>query len=333
MPVALAAAELATAVPENGGLIRYVDKAFGKFWGFQAGMWVLWANVVANASYSILMISYIEAVTPLSTWESALLVLVTFLFVWILNVIGLTAVGALNYVLLLIVLAPFIILMGISCKELHPHHWIEGPQGSFDLGAFASILLYNLMGFSAPASCVGEVEDPQNVFPKGMFYSVLVIMVNYLLPVFLITGASKPDWSQWQAGYFTTAAGAIGGRALLIFMTVGAVISQLSVLLSALAMTSRSVAVMGELRMLPEWVDSRHPTYATPWASVSIISFGATVLALAFEVGHASSGAAFNDLVSVRTLRSLRALTPAGNIHDDSFVDPDHVRLLCATSL
>ena len=48
LPVCLAMAELASALPEEGGYVAWVRRAFGPFWGFQAGWWS-WVNSFRSA--------------------------------------------------------------------------------------------------------------------------------------------------------------------------------------------------------------------------------------------------------------------------------------------
>ena len=49
--MAFMTAELATAIPKDGGYVWWVDAAFGRFLGFMAG-WMSWsAGVVDNAIY------------------------------------------------------------------------------------------------------------------------------------------------------------------------------------------------------------------------------------------------------------------------------------------
>ena len=40
-PTALMTAELSSAMPEDGGYVVWVERAFGRFWGFQEG-WLSW---------------------------------------------------------------------------------------------------------------------------------------------------------------------------------------------------------------------------------------------------------------------------------------------------
>src|SRR2546422_9060998 len=39
LPMALATAEMASAMPVGGGFYRWTRYAFGPFWGFQCGFW------------------------------------------------------------------------------------------------------------------------------------------------------------------------------------------------------------------------------------------------------------------------------------------------------
>jgi amino acid transporter len=39
LPVSLVMAELASAIPHEGGYVTWVRRAFGEFWGFQVGWW------------------------------------------------------------------------------------------------------------------------------------------------------------------------------------------------------------------------------------------------------------------------------------------------------
>src|SRR5262245_59248017 len=43
----LVATELSSAVPEEGGFIRWIELAFGGFWGFQAAFWY-WIKMLAD---------------------------------------------------------------------------------------------------------------------------------------------------------------------------------------------------------------------------------------------------------------------------------------------
>ena len=76
LPVALAMGELASALPEEGGYVVWVQRAFGRFWGFQAGWWSWINSFVDVAVYPALFAEYLATwrpgMSPLERWVLAL---------------------------------------------------------------------------------------------------------------------------------------------------------------------------------------------------------------------------------------------------------------------
>src|SRR5215470_6626445 len=60
LPVALAMSELAAALPEEGGYVEWVRRAFGPFWGFQVGWWSWLNSFVDVAVYPALFADYLK---------------------------------------------------------------------------------------------------------------------------------------------------------------------------------------------------------------------------------------------------------------------------------
>jgi amino acid transporter len=94
LPVSLAMAELAGALPEEGGYIAWVRRAFGPFWGFQVGWWSWINSFVDVAVYPALFADYAKYWWPgmsgAARWALGLA------FVWALtglNVVGVRVTG------------------------------------------------------------------------------------------------------------------------------------------------------------------------------------------------------------------------------------------------
>src|SRR5947209_5759528 len=108
-PTALMAAELAAAMPEDGGYVVWVQRAFGRFWGFQEGWWSWLCSFADNALYPVMFADYLTYLrgdmTPLERWliGTAVIAGVT----WI-NLRGIRLVGLSSILFSLIVLAPFV---------------------------------------------------------------------------------------------------------------------------------------------------------------------------------------------------------------------------------
>src|SRR6059058_704907 len=64
VPMALASAEMATAMPVEGGFYRWTRAAFGDFWGFQCGWWNWTGTFFMWASYGVVLADYVAQVTP-----------------------------------------------------------------------------------------------------------------------------------------------------------------------------------------------------------------------------------------------------------------------------
>ena len=90
LPVALAMSELAAALPEEGGYVEWVRRAFGPFWGFQAGWWSWLNSFVDVAVYPALFADYLKfwwpSMSSIGRWA------VVLAFVWILTAINLAGV-------------------------------------------------------------------------------------------------------------------------------------------------------------------------------------------------------------------------------------------------
>ena len=92
--MSLAMAELAGAIPDEGGYVAWVRRAFGPFWGFQVGWWSWINSFVDVAIYPALFADYAmywwPGMSPAARWALALL------FIWALtalNVAGVRVTG------------------------------------------------------------------------------------------------------------------------------------------------------------------------------------------------------------------------------------------------
>ncbi len=65
-PMGLVSAELGSALPQEGGYYKWVQRACGEFWGFQAGWWRTISVYFDNTLYVVLAGSYLGAVLELS---------------------------------------------------------------------------------------------------------------------------------------------------------------------------------------------------------------------------------------------------------------------------
>ncbi len=276
-PTALMTAELSAAMPEDGGYVVWVHRAFGRFWGFQEG-WLSWlCSFADNALYPVMFVDYLAymngAMTPLQRWLIGVAVIAV---IACLNLRGTQVVGISSVIFTLLVLAPFTALVILGASRLQPSTWLQG-TGHTEWGLLLSTVLWNTCGWDNAGCCAGEVEKPQKNYPRAMATAVLMVTLIYLLPVAVAVGADK-NWSSWKEGHFPEVAARIGGGWLGTWLTVAGLLSAVGMLNALICTSSRVPYAMAQRGTLPAPLTKLHPRYATPWVAILVNSAGISLL-------------------------------------------------------
>jgi len=310
VPCALMNAELGSALPLEGGYYAWVKIGLGAFWGFMEGMisWV--TSWLDTALYPVLFVDYLATWFPplqrgndvvFSMWDGAFsldlhwLVAVAFMIpLGYLNARGAKVVGDTSLGFLVVILAPFVLLIGfglyhwITTAGVNPLHPFVAPGLSprQAAGAGLAIVIWNYIGFDAVSTVGGEIENPKRTYPIALLVSLPLIMLTYILPMLfaLTSGIHDGDTSLWDNGDFAIAGGALGGPWLQGAVVIGALVSQIGLFSSLLLSGSRIPAVLAADHYLPSSLARISPRTGTPVTSivVSCIIF-AFFIALDFQ--------------------------------------------------
>ncbi len=276
LPLSLAMAELASALPEEGGYVAWVRRAFGPFWGFQAGWWSWVNSFVDVAVFPALFADYLRFWWPgMSTLERLAVVLA---FVWILtglNLAGVRITGWSAAVLGVIVLAPVAVFTAVAAAQARQRPWVpfanehQGAVAGLGLGLAA--MMWNYSGWDTPTTCLGETKAPATAFRRAVWVALPLIALVYLLPVGAALSATG-DWAEWKTGYWPIAARAVGGAWLAGLVMLGGLMSSAGLFLSLLLTNSRLPFVLALGGQMPPALASVHPRLGTPWVSVLLSS-------------------------------------------------------------
>jgi amino acid transporter len=92
-------------------------------------------------------------------------------------------------------------------------------------------------------------------------------MATYILPTACVL-AAVGKWEQWHDGFFSEAAGLIGGPWLGFAMTMAAALTGLSILNSTVLSTTRMPFAMAEDGYLSPALAKTHSRFGTPWLAI-----------------------------------------------------------------
>lgn len=189
IPVALVAAELATAYPNTGGIYVWVREAFGR----RAGFITIWLQWIYNVVWYPTMLAFIAATlsyliapqlannkfyllgTALSLfWLFTLLNCFGMKLSSIVSIVGAT-IGTVLPMLVIIILALLWMIQGKPMAVNYPSSWLPDFSSFGNLALFSAVL-FGLIGMEMSAVHAEEVKNPQRDYPRALLYSTLVII-------------------------------------------------------------------------------------------------------------------------------------------------------------
>jgi amino acid transporter len=280
IPIALACSELASAFPLEGGYYQWCRIAFGDRVGYLTAWWT-WVGIFAtNATFVVMFNQYLGYWIHLS-W--GLQYLVSLSLIWGVtdsNIKGIEVVGQSSTWMTIILLLPFVVLIGIGLShwQVNPFVPLTHPEKrtltAFGEAMMIGVWLYS--GYDKITVSAEEVENPSRNFPRAFGIAVPFVAASYFLPT-LASLAANGHWSDWHEGYFSDIAGILGGPALGHAMTAAALLSSMVLLNTTMLAQSRLPMAMVKNNLAPKFFSKLHPKYQTP--VVSLI-FGSVVLSI-----------------------------------------------------
>jgi amino acid transporter len=137
----------------------------------------------------------------------------------------------------------------------------------FGVGLALGLWLYS--GYEQCSTVAEEVENPRRTYPLALAIVVPLSIAVYFLPT-LASLAALGNWRDWHTGYFPHAAQLIGGPWLGSWMTVAAMVTNLSLLNATVLTSTRMPFAMAEDGYLPTVLTGKHPRFGTPWIAIAV---------------------------------------------------------------
>ena len=278
IPQALIAAELGSAMPEEGGYYIWVRRAFGEFWGFQSGWWRTVSCYIDSTLYIILAAAYINVFIPLTPLQNFLVMAAIVVFFTVINLIGIKEVGRVTSALMIFVfitLGIFIVFGALNWQYNPVVPFVpEGQSVMTSLGWGIAFCIWIYSGYESMGTMAGEVSNARKIIPKATLLSVPIVTALYVLPIIFGLG-SYGSYYEWSVDYgitFSDIVASWGVPGLVPIFTLGALACFFALYNSYLASASRGYYVLAEDKLSPPILSKLNKRFKTP--HIAIISMG-----------------------------------------------------------
>jgi APA family basic amino acid/polyamine antiporter len=181
---ALCYAELATAIPQEGGDYVYLTRAYGPWVGFLFG-WTQLAVVRPGdiALMAFIFARYAQKLFPLAGFGQLFYAGAAVVVLTVINILGVkTGKWTQNILTLAKVLGmAAIIVVGFSAPTLLPAPEPAGPitWGGLDLALI--LVMFTFGGWNEMAYVAAEIKNPQRNIVRGLVSGTIAVTVLYLL--------------------------------------------------------------------------------------------------------------------------------------------------------
>ena len=297
---ALTLAEVATALPQTGGVYVFCREGWGRLPAFLFG----WGQLVMirAASLGAISITFAEyffrvmgrdpqAASEVMhvRWTAVAAILITGAF----NTIGVrTSAVVVNFT----VLAKygglvFIVIIALAFGLSHggaAHFTPAAPAGSYSAAAFGLALVSTLWAFDGWADLsynAGEVTNPQRNLPRALIGGTLLVLAVYLaanVAYMAVLPIEQIRVSKLVAADVAQQVMGTGGAA---FVSITVMVSTFGTLNAVLLTSPRVFFAMADDRLFFPVFAKVHPTRGTPWVAITLVAIlgSAFVLLGSFE--------------------------------------------------
>jgi len=278
LPNALSKAEMATAMPEDGGTYLYIDRAMGPLFGTIAGLG-MWFSLVFKSSFALVGLgAYLLLLVTIPAGLVKVVALGLGLVVILLNIVGTEESGTAQGIIVtavVLVLGAYVLDGALIADRARYTPFFTGEAtGVVTAGAFVFV---SYAGIGEVASVAEEVADPGRNLPLAMLVSIGAMMVIYTAVVGAVVGIVSPDvllHGSPDGGVSLTpmadGAGDLLGGFGVVVVSLSAVLALTSMANAGVLGTSRFLLAMSRDSLLPEPLGRIDRSFLTPRNAVLV---------------------------------------------------------------
>ena len=323
---AFSKSELASAMPESGGVYIYLERTYGSLMGTISGLGLFASFMLKSAFALIGFAAYLEVVTTAMDIEvnpkSIALVLLTFIV--IINITGVKKIKKVQtpIVATAVIFLLFLCVMALLSGEADLSRPITNIDYlSPEMGTAAALVFVAYSGAIKVGAIGGEVMDPERNIPRGMFASLLVATGLYAGVAYVMVSVLEPGWHMDGTHAIENPiyvfAEHVAGSTVGVIAALLAIVTMASMALAGVLSASRFLFAMARDNLLPSKLEDLNPTYETPHWPIIITGVLMATAILTIDVhAIAELASGFNIMVFVAINASVVVMRHAGPHHD-----------------
>jgi basic amino acid/polyamine antiporter, APA family len=291
---AICYAEFASTVPIAGSAYTYSYATLGELIAWIIGWDLILEYAVGAAAVSIgwsgyvvdLLKSALGITVPnslsLSPFSGGIINLPAFLIILLVTtllILGTSESAKVNNVIVIIKLAVILFFIVIGIGHVNPANWTPFlPFGAGGIFSGAAIIFFAYIGFDQISTSAEEARNPARDMPIGIFGSLLICTLLYILVTAILTG--MVSYTQLNvASPVSHALILIGLNAAGSIISIGAICGLTTVLIVLLYGQSRIFFSMARDGLLPRLFSQVHPRFRTPYLSSLLVGIVVALIA------------------------------------------------------
>jgi len=282
---ALITAELASALPESGGVYAYLRSAFspavGFLWGW-AMFWSMHSGIIA--ALAVIFARYVGHFVPLGATGIRVMAIAAIVGLSAVNYVGVALGSGLQAVVTYAKVGAIVALLALGFwlgADLPAHFVGSGAASDLTLSGFAAAVAAGLFAFGGwhmVAYTAEETRDPERTLPRALIIGTLAVTATYvalnalylyILPLDQVTASERiaADASDALIGE--------GGAALMSALVAG---STFGALCGIVLVGPRVYYALARDGLLFRWVGIVHHRFETPHRAIVLQAIWSSVL-------------------------------------------------------
>ena len=309
LPAALSAAEMATAIPEDGGPYLFVERGMGPLMGTIAGVGTWMMLSLKSALALVGGVPYLVYVQPSLAEAITVLAIGLALFFTVVNLISAEGSGKLQFgiVAALLVALAWVVISGA------PDVQADRVAGAFDpategILAATAIVFISYAGITKVPAVAEEVKNPGRNLPLAMVGALAIVAVLYATVVYVtigvldVTAAVEAGelQSDGEGAIIALVADQLFGFTGVVVIVIAAILALASTANAGILAASRFPLAMARDGIFPSSFEQVSERFGTPANAVALTGALLLLLVTFFPIQTvASFGSAFQILVFI----------------------------------